>query len=381
MIDFKIIKKSQKSKARIGILSTPHGDIETPALVGVGTSAVVKSLTSRQVEESKTQIIICNTYHLHMRPGENIVNQNGGLHTFMHWPHPIMTDSGGFQVFSLGFGHDLAVGKVLKFFPDKEEKTIMETAVPKHIKITDEGVHFSSPFTGDKFFIGPKESMHIQEKLGADMIFAFDECTAPLASYAYAKRALARTHKWAKLCTSALKSDQALFGIVQGSNFKDLRQESARFINSLDTPGFGIGGDLGENKTDMKNILNWVIPELDERKPRHLLGIGYPEDIEMIITHGVDLFDCTVSTHYGRRGVAFTSKGKINIKQTKFLKDKNPLDPNCTCFVCTDYTRSYLSHLFKAKELTGMSLLSFHNLYFFNSFVESLREKIKNGTL
>ncbi|MBI4100172.1 tRNA guanosine(34) transglycosylase Tgt [Candidatus Microgenomates bacterium] len=381
MFEFKILKKSKVSRARLGVLKTSHGEIETPSLVPVATQAAVKTLTSEEVLGTQTQILIANTFHLHLKPGEKVVKSAGGLHSFMNWPRPLMTDSGGFQVFSLGFGRDLKIGKLLKYFPDKNQEFIQKNATPKSLKITPDGVYFRSPIEGKKLFLGPKESIKIQQDLGADIIFTFDECTAPLSSYEYAKTALERTHRWAKTCLEVKKSKQAIFGIIQGSKFKDLREKSARFINEQSFEEFGIGGDLGENKQTMQKILDWTIPHLTERKPRHLLGIGYLEDMEMIIKNGVDLFDCTVPTHYARRGIAFTSFGKIDLGKEIFLKDKNPLDQNCTCSVCQNYRRTYLSHLIRAKEMTGLKLLTFHNLCFFNNFVTSLRKKIKDGKI
>lgn len=381
MIEFSILKKSRRSRARIGILRTPHGEVETPCLVGVATQASVKTMASEEVQAAKTGMLIANTFHLHVRPGERVVRSAGGLHKFMSWERPLMTDSGGFQVFSLGFGHDFGVGKKLKYFPGKKQALLSEDARPQHVRITRDGVFFTAPGDGKKLFLGPKESIAIQEKLAADIIFAFDECTPPLTGLAYAKLALERTHRWAEICRKAQKSDQALFGIVQGSRFRRLRQESADFISSLDFPGFGIGGDLGHDKATTASILSWVVPRLEERKPRHLLGIGYLDDIEVIIRHGVDSFDCTVPTHYARRGIAFTNEGRLDIKKSIFLKDKNPLDRRCECMVCRMYRRNYLSHLLRAKEISGMRLLSFHNLFFFNTFVEGVREKIKRGII
>jgi len=383
MIKFKILKKSKKSRARLGLIETENGVIETPSLVPVATQGVIKTLTSEETEETKSQILIANTFYLHLKPGEKIIEQSGGLHKFMNWRKPLMTDSGGFQVFSLGFGQDLGVGKILKYFPGNKKIKINHKDQPKFLKITSEGVLFRSPINGDKLFLGPKESVRIQEKLGADIIFAFDECTAPLSSFEYVKRSLERTHKWAKICLQEKKSNQAIFGIVQGSRFRKLREQSAKFINSLDFNGFGIGGDLGENKTAMKKILDWTVPWLNESKPRHLLGIGKLEDIENIIKSGIDLFDCIVPTHYARHGIAFTSSGALNLEKSVFLNPpaggKNYLDKKCDCFVCKNYKRNYIAHLLRAKEITGLKLLTFHNLYFFNSFVEKIREKIKKG--
>lgn len=383
MIDFKILRKSKNSQARLGMLKTPHGEVETPALVPVATQATVKTLTSEEALAAKCQILICNTFHLHSKPGDDVVKLGGGLNKFMNWSKPLMTDSGGFQVFSLGFGHDLGVGKIRGFFPgDKVGGIVIDkNSQPKKVKITSRGVYFRSPIDGKELFLGPKESIKIQEALGADIIFAFDECTPPFSTHDYTKEAVKRTHQWAKICIEYKKSNQSLFGIVQGSKFKDLRMESARFINSLGFDGFGIGGDLGETKKDMAKILSWTTPYLDENKPRHMLGIGQLDDMENIIKNGIDTFDCTVPTHYGRRGIAFTSAGKLDLKKTIFLKDKKSLDKNCGCFVCQNYKRNYICHLIKAGEITGMQLLTFHNLYFFNTYVEKIREKIKKGEI
>ncbi len=258
-------------------------------------------------------------------------------------------------------------------------------AQPKQIKINNDGVVFRSPINGDELFIGPKESIKIQEKLGADIIFAFDECTSPIADHAYTKRSLARTHEWAKESLEARSSvgrkKQALYGIVQGGKFKDLRQESAKFIGSLPFEGFGIGGEFGDEKRVMIDMLNWVFRELPENKPRHLLGIGYLEDIKNIIKSGVDTFDCIVPTRFARHGTAFTAAGKLDIGKRMFIHDTKPLDRKCGCEVCASYARSYIAHLFKAKEASALSLLTFHNLYFFNSYVAALRGAIKSGKL
>ena len=360
----------------MGILKTSHGEIETPAFVPVATQAVVKTLTSEEAEAAKCQILICNTFHLHLKPGEKIIKSSGGLHKFMNWPKPLMTDSAGFQVFSLGFGRDFGMGKILK---EKNGGKIKSGQQPKLLKITSEGVLFRSPNDGRKIFIGPKESIKIQESLGADIIFAFDECTPPIANYAYTKKSLKLTHQWAQICLNAKKSKQALFGIVQGGKFKDLRIESAKFIGNLPFDGFGIGGEFGDDKKIMEKMINWVNKELPENKPRHLLGIGYLEDIPKIIKAGVDTFDCIVPTHYGRRGIAFTSSGELDLNKSKFLQDKKALDKKCPCFVCQNYSRSYLCHLFRAKEISALKFLTFHNLYFFNSFVENIRNAIKKG--
>jgi queuine tRNA-ribosyltransferase len=380
MIDFKIIKKSKKSRARLGYLKTPHGVVETPCLVPVATQAVIKTLDSREVKETKSQMLIANTFHLHLRPGEKIIKDSGGIHGFMNWPGALMTDSGGYQVFSFGFGKEFKMGKMLFLGkPAQNASRIQAGRQPKFLKITDDGVFFQSPLNGDKLFLGPKESIKIQEQLGADIIFNFDECPPPIADYEYTKKSLEKTHTWAKVCLASKKSDQALYGIVQGGKFKDLRVESAKFIGDLPFEGFGIGGELGFNKKEMFRMLNWVTEVLPEEKPKHLLGNGHLADLVKIFQQGVDTVDCIIPTHYARHGVAFTSTGKIDLGRTVFLKDKRPLDKNCSCYVCKNYQRNYISHLFRAHEITPLKLLTFHNLYFFNSFIEKIREGIKTG--
>ena len=378
MMEFKVLKKSKKSKARLGLLKTKHGEIQTPCLVPVATQAVIKTLDSKEVEETKSQVLICNTFHLHIKPGEDVIGNFGGLNKFMNWLKPLMTDSGGYQVFSLGFGKDFGTGKILK---QKIKGKINLGQQPKLLKITDRGVSFRSFLDGRQLFLGPRESIKIQEKLGADIIFAFDECTSPLADKKYTKRSLLRTHKWAGICLKEKRSGQALFGIVQGGKFRDLRSESARFIGSLPFDGFGIGGEFGDDKKKMGQMLSWTIKELPETKPRHLLGIGYLEDILKVVQAGVDTFDSIVPTHYARRGIAFTSAGEIDLAKRAFLKDKSRLDEKCSCSVCNNYSKGYISHLLLAKEITAFKLLTFHNLYFFNSFVQDLRNKIKKGNI
>ena len=378
MIDFKIQKQSKRSHARLGILTTEHGSIETPAFVPVATQAVIKTLTSEETEQTNSQLLIANTFHLHLKPGEAFIKSAGGLHKFMNWSKPLMTDSAGYQVFSLGFGQDLNIGKIAKQTSSDEIKLGQQ---PKLLNITDDGVHFTSPIDGKKLFIGPKESIHIQEALGADIIFTFDECTPPLANEEYTNDSLIKTHRWAKVCLDVKKSKQALFGIVQGGKFKNLRIKSAKYISSLPFDGFGVGGEFGSDKKTMQKMLSWTLQELPAAKPRHLLGIGHLSDIPEIIKAGVDTFDCIVPTHYARHGTAFTSKGKLDLNKSKYLKDQKPLDPTCKCSVCANYRRSYITHLLRAKEITGLRLLSFHNLFFFNNFITTLREDIKNGKL
>lgn len=378
MIHFRILKQSSKSRARLGILKTPHGEVETPTLVAVATQGVIKTLSSEEVAATGSQILIANTYHLHIRPGESVIKSHGSLHTFMHWPKPLMTDSGGFQIFSLGFGRDYGMGKILT---TKSGASISEGQQPKLLCITGDGVEFRSYVDGKKIFLGPKESIKIQEKIGADIIFAFDEPTSPIADHIYTKQSLEKTHRWARICLRTKTSDQALYGIVQGGKFKDLRIVSARHIASLPFDGFGIGGEYGSSKRTMTAMLAWVMRELPPEKPRHLLGIGHPDDIPKIIREGVDTFDCIAPTHYARRGVAFVTNGKIDLKRAQFKNDKKPIDPKCACPVCNTYSRSYLHHLLKANEITPLRLLTFHNLWYFNQFITRIREDIKRGKM
>ncbi|MFA6494336.1 MAG: tRNA guanosine(34) transglycosylase Tgt [Candidatus Paceibacterota bacterium] len=378
-MEFEIIKRSKKSKARLGLLKTANGVVETPAFVGVATKATIKTLSTEDVERTGTQILISNTFHLHLRPGEDLVKANGGVHQFMGWKHPMMTDSGGFQVFSLGFGTDHGVGKILK---KGEERTIEEGMQPQKIKITEKGVEFRSPVDGAKLFLGPKESIAIQEKIGADIILAFDECPSPLADYEYMKTSMARTHRWAEICLKVKKNKkQAMYGIVQGGKWEDLRKESACAIGAMGFDGFAIGGEFGYDKEGMAKMIETTLAELPNEKPVHLLGVGHPEDFEYIIKSGVDTFDCIAPTHYARHGTAFTSGGRLYMKKTVLLKDKKPLDPKCGCYVCKNYTRSYLAHLFRAGEYTGMHLVTFHNLYYLNNLAKEFREKIRKGLI
>jgi len=380
-MEFSVLKNSTKTRARLGILKTSHGEVETPALVPVATQGAVKALTNELAEKANCQLLIANTFHLHLRPGEQVVKKMGGLHKFMNWRRPLMTDSGGFQVFSLGFGRDYGMGKILKE-KEKSGRKIVAGQKPAFLKITPDGVYFYSPIDGRKLFMGPRESMAIQKALGADIIFAFDECTSPIADREYTIAALKRTHRWAQICKEETRDKrQALFGVVQGGKFADLRKESAKFIAAQQFDGIGIGGEFGDDKATMSKMLKVVVAELPSELPRHLLGIGHPEDIERIVKEGIDTFDCTVPTHYARHGTAFTSKGRIDINKSAYLKDAKPLDPACECFVCRDHSRSYLCHLFRSREMTAGTLLTFHNLFYFNKLVADIRTKIKNGRL
>jgi len=399
-MQFKVIKQSKKSRARVGIIKTSHGILHTPAFFPVATQACLKTLTSQEIKQIGYEGILCNTYHLHLRPGEKIIKKMGGLHKFMNWPGIIATDSGGFQVFSLGKGKKQGMGKIAKIFPgashSKPPRFPCDRTESAAVRITEEGVHFRSHLDGAKHFLSPEKSIQIQEILGGDIIFAFDECTSPLDSFKYTKKAMERTHRWAARClqqqklkikepASALSgygvARQGLFGIVQGGEYKNLRVESANFIRSLDFDGIGIGGSLGKTKEKMYEILDWTIPLLPPEKPRHLLGIGYLEDFERAIKAGVDLFDCVYPTRFARHGVALTQKEKLNLNQVKFLSDKSPLDKTCSCSTCQNYSRAYISHLFRAQEITGQRLLTYHNLWFFKKFIDKIREKIEMGRI
>lgn len=379
---FKILKRSKKSLARLGVLETPHGSVETPAFIPVATRASIRTLSTDEVCETGAQMLIANTFHLHLTPGEKLVQKAGGIHGYMQWDKPLMTDSGGFQVFSLGFGKDHGVGKVLR---DDREKSILDGTQPHSVKITDAGVSFRSPIDGKALYLNPKISVGIQEKLGADIIFAFDECPSPLATPEYLRTSLDRTHRWAAESLKARKNSarQAMYGIVQGGNFEDMRLESAACIGSMDGfEGFGFGGEFGYDKKSLGKGIAKVSRALPEHKPRHILGIGHPEDFPIVMAAGGDTFDCIAPTHYARRGVVFTSKGRIDIRKPRYVKDiDKALDPECSCDVCKTYSRGYISNLLRAHEITGMKLATFHNLHYFNTLAGTLRKRIKNGDL
>lgn len=370
---FKVLKKHKKSKARLGLIKTHNGEIHTPAFFPVATKATVKSLTPEDVKGIGFEAVLANTYHLYLQPGNKLVKKMGGLHKFMNWSGPIATDSGGFQVFSLGAGFDQKVGKVLKDNMDLKNKNRQEGRL---VRIDNNGVDFTSHLDGSLHRFTPESSIKIQEDLGADIIFAFDECNSPLDDYEYTKKSMERTHKWAERCLKAKSNKkQFLFGIVQGGLFKDLREESARFIGGLPFDGFGIGGSFGKN--EMKNALKWIIPNLPDEKPRHLLGIGYLKDIKEAIRQGIDLFDCVYPTRLARHGAFLTNRGELNIFKSEYKSDKNPIMKNCECYVCQNYSRAYLQHLFKAKEMLAGRLATYHNLWFMFKFIEKIKKDIR----
>lgn len=370
---FKILKKDPNSRARLGILETPHGIVETPSYVVVGTHAKVRELSTEDLEKTKTQIVIVNTYHLWQTLGDDGLENYQGLHQAMAWNRPLMTDSGGFQVFSLGFAREFGVGKVSNIgcLPFQAKENL--------VRVTDEGVYFR---VGDKEnYLDAAKSVWIQEKLGADIILVFDEPTSPLHDYKYNQEALKRTHRWAVESLKAKKSNQFLYGIVQGGLFEDLRNESAKFIGSLDFDGVAIGGSFGTSfggKGRSFWELDWVIPHLPENKPRHLLGIGLIEDLLIGVSKGIDTFDCVVPTREGRHGNLYTSAGEINITRGLYRDDETVLDLNCVCEVCVvkKISKAELHVLFKTKNLEAGYLASFHNVYFFNNLMAQIRRSI-----
>ena len=340
---------AQDGQARSGILNTPHGEIETPVFMPVGTRATVKSLTPAQLEEMPVQIILSNTYHLYLRPGADLVAEFGGLHNFMNWRKPILTDSGGFQVFSLG----------------------------NLRKISDEGVVFKSHIDGSLHQFTPESAIQVQEKLGADIIMAFDECPKP-HDRTYNQQAMARTHRWAERCRLAkIRDDQALFGIVQGGIFPDLRSQSAEFLSTLNFPGYAIGGlSVGESKADMLAVIKVVNEILPENKPRYLMGVGTPYDLIEGIRRGVDMFDCVLPTRLARHHAAQTMQGRMNLSRAEFTRDHAPIDPECGCYTCAHFSRAYLRHLITAKEMLASTLLSIHNIFTLTNLAQTLRRSI-----
>jgi queuine tRNA-ribosyltransferase len=375
--NFKISKKSKKSQARAGIISTPHGLIHTPTFFPVGTKATVKGITPRQLDEMNIEAVLCNTYHLFLRPGDKVVKKLGGLHKFMNWSKPIITDSGGFQVFSLGFGMKHGISKIA----GSVKKIKRNKNFEKFARITEDGVYFRSFIDGSKHFISPEDSMKIQENLGADIIFAFDECTSPLSNYKYTEEAMDRTHRWAIRSLKAhKKKNQMLFGIVQGGEFKDLRLASSKFIGAMDFDGFGIGGSFGEFDKKIKNVLDWALEYLPETKPKHLLGIGSTKDIIDAVKKGIDTFDCVTPTRLGRNGTALTKKGNLNLRASRFLLDKKPIEYGCQCYACVNFSRAYIKHLFQSNEMLAGILTTLHNIYFMDKLLKNMRKDILKGS-
>ncbi|GAW92706.1 tRNA guanosine(34) transglycosylase Tgt [Calderihabitans maritimus] len=352
-IAFEVIKECKDTRARVGRLYTPHGVVDTPVFMPVGTQATVKAMSPEELEEIGAQIILSNTYHLYLRPGAEIIKEAGGLHRFMHWNHPILTDSGGFQVFSLA---DLR-------------------------QINDEGVTFRSHIDGSSHFLSPEKATEIQMALGSDIAMCFDECPPYPASYEQVEKAVKRTSSWAERCLEAhRREDQALFGIVQGGVFRDLRERSAAELTALDFPGYAIGGlSVGEPKRLMYEVLDYTVPLLPASKPRYLMGVGTPDALLEGVKKGVDMFDCVLPTRVARNGLALTSSGKVVVRNARYARDYEPLDPECDCYVCRNYTRAYIRHLLKANEILGLRLTTYHNLYFLIRLMAKIRTAVMEG--
>lgn len=378
-IQFEIEKKAGAgSLARAGIIHTPHGSIQTPSFVTVGTKATVKSLTPEQIKDTGSQVVLANTYHLYLRPGNAIVKKSGGLHKFMNWNGPMMTDSGGFQVFSLGAAMGKGISKITSHNDEYREESVGENIIPV-ARITDDGVYFKSYIDGGEHYLTPEKSIEIQHNLGADIIVAFDECTSPHASYEYQIEALDRTQKWAERCIKYHKSKtnadyQGLFGVVQGGKHEDLRRRAARDIALLPFDGFAIGGSF--SKEDIGTAVRWVNEELPEGKPRHLLGIGEPLDIFEGVENGCDTFDCVAPTRNARNGSLYTKDGRLNIENSKYREDFTPIESDCECYTCKNFAKAYLSHLFHSKEILANTLATIHNVYFIVNLVKNIRQSI-----
>lgn len=355
-IKYELIKECKQSGARLGKITTKRGVINTPIFMPVGTKATVKAMTPEELKAMNAEIILSNTYHLYMRPGHDLIEKAGGLHKFMNWDRPILTDSGGFQVFSLG---------------------------PLR-KITEEGVHFRSHIDGSKHFLSPEKAVQIQTALGSDIMMAFDECAPYPADEDYVKKSLERTTRWLKRCVEAHTNteNQALFGIIQGGMYKHLREQSAAEILALDLPGYAIGGlSVGEPKHLMYEVLEHTVPLMPKDKPRYLMGVGTPDCLFEGVIRGIDMFDCVNPTRIARNGTAMTSVGKVNIKNSKYYEDFTPLDPNCTCYACTNYTKAYIRHLYKENEILSARLLSTHNLHFLIETMKNIRQAIMEDRL
>lgn len=355
-IRYELIKTCKQTGARLGIIHTPHGSFETPMFMPVGTLATVKTLSPEELKEMGAGIILSNTYHLWLRPGHEIVKEAGGLHSFMNWDRGILTDSGGFQVFSLS----------------------------EFRKIEEEGVYFRNHLNGDKLFLSPEKAMEIQNALGSDIMMAFDECPPYPATYEYMKQSVERTSRWAERCLKAHKrpNEQGLFGIIQGGEFEDLRKQSVQDLVSLDFPGYAVGGlSVGEPKEVMNRVLEFTTPLLPANKPRYLMGVGSPDSLIDGAIRGIDMFDCVLPTRIGRNGTVMTSEGRVVIKNAQYARDFTPLDPNCDCYTCRNYTRAYIRHLIKCDETFGIRLTSYHNVYFLIKLMEQVRQAIREDRL
>ena len=356
-ITYELLHECKQTGARRGVIHTPHGDIQTPVFMPVGTQATVKSMTPDELKDMiDAKIILSNTYHLYLRPGSKLVKEAGGLHKFMNWDRAILTDSGGFQVFSLG---DLRT-------------------------ISEEGVEFKSHLDGSKHFSSPESVMETENDLGADIIMAFDECVEYPATYEYTKQSMERTTRWAKRCKEAHKNTekQGLFGIIQGGFYKDLRDKSLEDLVAMDFPGYAIGGiSVGEPKEEFLDILRYTTPKMPKNKPRYLMGVGTPDYLIEAALAGIDMCDCVLPTRIARNGTAMTWNGKVVVRNATYERDFTPLDSECDCYTCRNYTKAYLRHLVKTKEILGVRLLSIHNLYFLSKLMERVRKEIENDNL
>jgi len=377
-IQFTVRHELAGSAARLGRIVTARGTVDTPAFFPVGTQATVKTLTPDELLGLGAQAILANTYHLFLRPGPDLIERLGGLHRFMAWPRTLMTDSGGFQAFSLGLALEHGVGKIASMFPGAAAAPA-QPIKKKLAKVSETGVEFASHLDGARRMLTPELSIRIQQQLGADLVVAFDECTSPLSSYEYTREALARTHRWELRSLDAWGAGhpgQGMYGIVQGGYYKDLRDESARFIAGLPFDGVAIGGSLGRSKSDMLEILEWVIPNLPVDRPRHLLGIGEPEDLFECVQRGIDTFDCVSPTRLARHGSLYTSTGRLNIKNAAYRSQTGPIEEGCGCYTCQTFDRAYLRHLFVAEEILGYRLATLHNLRFILDMMARIRRSI-----
>ena len=385
-----------QSLARTGRLETAHGAFDTPAFVAVATRGTVKAVEPETLQEIGVQLLIANAYHLHLRPGEDLIADMNGLHRFVGWNGPMMTDSGGFQVFSLGAGKVHGVGKVASIFPDEAGGSDRPRSKPPGkplVKLSEQGATFRSIIDGSEHFFSPENVITLQRKLGADIILALDECTSPLHDYDYTKGAMERTHRWAERALRAFERGggdrfpnphQLLYGIVQGGAYEKLRCESARIIGRLPFDGFAIGGSLGRSKADMHAVLDWSIPPLPAAKGRHLLGIGQIEDIFAAVKRGIDTFDCAAPTRIARNGTLFVkgaARHRINLRNARFRSDSRPIDEACDCFACRHHSRAYLRHLHLTGELSYYRLATIHNLRFLVRLMRDIREAIAAGEL
>ena len=353
---YELIKEEKHTGARLGILHTPHGSFPTPMYMPVGTLATIKGLSPEELKEMGADVVLANTYHLWLRPGEDLVAEAGGLHKFMNWDKGILTDSGGFQVFSLS---DMR-------------------------KITEEGVHFRNHINGEKLFLSPEKAIHIENQLGADIIMSFDECPPFDQSYDYVKRSIERTTRWAErgLRAHQRPQDQALFGILQGAGYKDLRLAHAQEMIAMDFPGYSIGGlSVGESKEEMNQVLYYLTPVMPKHKPRYLMGVGSPDSLIDGVIRGVDMFDCVLATRIARNGTCMTSQGRLVVKNAQYARDFRPIDEKCDCYTCKHYSRAYIRHLIKCDEIFGLRLASIHNVHFLLNLMKQVRYHIENDSL